>query len=215
MPGSVRGIMAAVALVLLLTGCAGTVKNMREVPEDSASLAPQKDKAMVVFMRPSGMGFAIQSSVFDLTAGQPQLAVRQAARLARGLRRIPDQAGGREPAARSDFEVPSATGACMSNSILVVDDTRSMRKMVASVLQAAGYSVEEAGDGAEALDKAKARVFDLVVTDHNMPRMDGVTLVRALKERFDKHRQIARWTLPLWLYVSVTGVVIYWMLYRW
>ena len=74
MPGSVRGIMAAVALVLLLTGCAGTVKNMREVPEGSASLAPQKDKAMVVFMRPSGMGFAIQSSVFDLTAGQPQLA---------------------------------------------------------------------------------------------------------------------------------------------
>ena len=42
-----------------------------------------------------------------------------------------------------------------------------------------------------------------------------VTLSRALKERFDKHRQIARWTLPLWLYVSVTGVVIYWMLYRW
>ena len=39
----------------------------------------------------------------------------------------------------------------------------------------------EAGDGAEALDKARARVFDLVVTDHNMPRMDGVTLVRALR----------------------------------
>jgi two-component system chemotaxis response regulator CheY len=69
----------------------------------------------------------------------------------------------------------------MSKSILVVDDTRSMRKMVATVLQSAGYSVEEAGDGAEALKKAKARVFDLVVTDHNMPRMDGVTLVRSLR----------------------------------
>ncbi len=69
----------------------------------------------------------------------------------------------------------------MSNSILVVDDTRSMRKMVATVLQAAGYEVEEAADGAEALDKARGRVFDLVVTDHNMPRMDGVTLVRALR----------------------------------
>jgi len=69
----------------------------------------------------------------------------------------------------------------MSHSILVVDDTRSMRKMVATVLQAAGYQVEEAADGAEALDKAKGRVFDLVVTDHNMPRMDGVTLVRALR----------------------------------
>ena len=69
----------------------------------------------------------------------------------------------------------------MSKSILVVDDTRSMRKMVTAVLQAAGYSVEEAGDGAEALEKARQRVFDLVVTDHNMPRMDGVTLVRELR----------------------------------
>lgn len=40
-----------------------------------------------------------------------------------------------------------------------------------------------------------------------------VTLFRALKERFDKHRRIARWTLPLWLYVSATGVIIYLMLY--
>ena len=73
------------------------------------------------------------------------------------------------------------------SSILVVDDTRSMRKMVATVLTAAGYSVEEAGDGAEALEKAKVRVFDLVVTDHNMPRMDGVTLVRELRtlEQYD------------------------------
>jgi putative membrane protein len=41
-----------------------------------------------------------------------------------------------------------------------------------------------------------------------------VTLSRALRDRFDKHRSIARWTLPLWLYVSVTGVVVYLMLYR-
>jgi uncharacterized membrane protein YozB (DUF420 family) len=40
-----------------------------------------------------------------------------------------------------------------------------------------------------------------------------VTLYRAWRERFDRHRRIARWTLPLWLYVSVTGVVIYGMLY--
>ena len=40
-----------------------------------------------------------------------------------------------------------------------------------------------------------------------------ITLVRALRERFDAHRRIARWTLPIWLYVSVTGVVIYLMLY--
>ena len=42
-----------------------------------------------------------------------------------------------------------------------------------------------------------------------------ITLSRALRERFDRHRAIARWTFPLWLYVSVTGVVIYFMLYRW
>jgi uncharacterized membrane protein YozB (DUF420 family) len=41
-----------------------------------------------------------------------------------------------------------------------------------------------------------------------------ITLSRALREHFDKHRRIARWTLPLWLYVSVTGVIIYVMLYH-
>ncbi|HXW62122.1 MAG TPA: DUF420 domain-containing protein [Candidatus Acidoferrales bacterium] len=40
-----------------------------------------------------------------------------------------------------------------------------------------------------------------------------ITLSRALRERFDRHKAIARWTLPLWLYVSVTGVVVYWLLY--
>jgi len=41
-----------------------------------------------------------------------------------------------------------------------------------------------------------------------------VTLSRALSARFDRHRAIARLTLPIWLYVSVTGVIVYWMLYR-
>ncbi len=41
-----------------------------------------------------------------------------------------------------------------------------------------------------------------------------VTLIRALQARFAAHAAIARWTLPLWMYVSVTGVVVYWMLYR-
>lgn len=57
-----------------------------------------------------------------------------------------------------------------------------MRKMVAGVLMGAGYEVAEAGDGVEALELAQTRQFDLVVTDHNMPRMDGVTLVRSLRE---------------------------------
>lgn len=41
-----------------------------------------------------------------------------------------------------------------------------------------------------------------------------VTLVRAFKGSFERHKRIARWTLPLWLYVSITGVIVYWMLYR-
>jgi uncharacterized membrane protein YozB (DUF420 family) len=41
-----------------------------------------------------------------------------------------------------------------------------------------------------------------------------VTVARALRGQYERHRAIARWTLPLWLYVSVTGVVVYWMLYR-
>ena len=42
-----------------------------------------------------------------------------------------------------------------------------------------------------------------------------LTLIPALRKRFDKHKRIARWTLPIWLYVSVTGVLVYMMLYQW
>ena len=41
-----------------------------------------------------------------------------------------------------------------------------------------------------------------------------VTLYRAIRERYDQHKRIARWTLPIWLYVSITGVIVYWMLYH-
>ena len=41
-----------------------------------------------------------------------------------------------------------------------------------------------------------------------------ITLYFALRKRFTKHRRIARWTLPIWLYVSVTGIIVYWMLYH-
>jgi len=47
-----------------------------------------------------------------------------------------------------------------------------------------------------------------------VPLLAIVTLTRALRGRFERHRSIARWTLPVWLYVSVTGVVVYWMLYQ-
>ena len=47
-----------------------------------------------------------------------------------------------------------------------------------------------------------------------VPVLALITLSRALRRRFPAHRRIARWTLPIWLYVSVTGIVVYWMLYR-
>jgi uncharacterized membrane protein YozB (DUF420 family) len=42
-----------------------------------------------------------------------------------------------------------------------------------------------------------------------------ITLSRGLRARYDKHRRIARWTWPLWMYVSITGVIVYFMLYQW
>jgi two-component system chemotaxis response regulator CheY len=57
-----------------------------------------------------------------------------------------------------------------------------MRKMVAFTLSGAGYRVVEATDGQDALDKANTVEFDLVITDQNMPRMDGLALTRRLRE---------------------------------
>lgn len=62
-----------VFIAVLLTGCAGSIKNMREVAADAPVLKPQQGEAMVVFMRPSGIGFAIQSSVFDIVNDTPSL----------------------------------------------------------------------------------------------------------------------------------------------
>lgn len=47
-----------------------------------------------------------------------------------------------------------------------------------------------------------------------VPPLALITLFRAWRERFEQHKKIARWTFPIWMYVSVTGVTIYWMLYR-
>lgn len=53
-----------------------------------------------------------------------------------------------------------------------------------------------------------------IVLAATIPPLAGVTLWRAYRRRFDRHMKIARWTLPLWLYVSITGIVVYWMLYQ-
>ncbi len=66
-------------------------------------------------------------------------------------------------------------------TILAVDDSASMRQMVAFTLKGAGYNVVEAVDGVDALNKAKAQAFDCVVTDVNMPNKDGIELIRDLR----------------------------------
>ena len=57
-------------------------------------------------------------------------------------------------------------------------------------------------------------LFTHTVLAAAVPILAIITLTRALKERFDRHRAIAKWTWPIWMYVSVTGVVVYFMLFR-
>ena len=53
-----------------------------------------------------------------------------------------------------------------------------------------------------------------IVLAATIPPLAGLTLWRGYAGRFDRHVRIARWTLPLWLYVSITGIIVYWMLYQ-
>jgi len=76
----------------------------------------------------------------------------------------------------------------MNRTILAVDDSTPMRQMVGHVLREAGYKVLEASDGDEALELATQNRVDAVITDHNMPRMDGISLVRMLRAMDDYKR---------------------------
>lgn len=69
----------------------------------------------------------------------------------------------------------------MARTALVVDDSTSMRQMVSFTLKEAGFVVTEAEDGAEALVKAQDESFDLVISDLNMPQVNGLELVRGLR----------------------------------
>jgi two-component system chemotaxis response regulator CheY len=75
----------------------------------------------------------------------------------------------------------------MAKTVLAVDDSASMRQMVAVTLRAAGYEVVEAADGDEALEYARKHRVDLVLADVNMPRMDGITLIAHLRTLPDYH----------------------------
>ena len=68
------------------------------------------------------------------------------------------------------------------HTILAVDDSASMRQMVSFTLKSAGYDVVDAVDGMDAWQKSQQRRFDLVLTDQNMPHLDGIGLTRKLRE---------------------------------
>ena len=70
----------------------------------------------------------------------------------------------------------------MSKNVLVVDDSATIRKFVAAALQLKGYKAITAADGLEALEKMPAQAIDVIITDLNMPDMDGYELIRTIRE---------------------------------
>jgi two-component system chemotaxis response regulator CheY len=82
-----------------------------------------------------------------------------------------------EPGARGQEPGKASVG----STVLVVDDSNTMRQMVAHVLRLSGYEVLEAADAEAALELARAHRVDAVLTDHNLPGMDGLQLVRTLR----------------------------------
>jgi two-component system chemotaxis response regulator CheY len=70
----------------------------------------------------------------------------------------------------------------MAKTILVVDDSASLRQIVSIALKGAGYDVIEACDGQDALSKLKGQKVNLIISDVNMPNMDGITFVREMKK---------------------------------
>ncbi|MBI5593628.1 MAG: response regulator [Deltaproteobacteria bacterium] len=69
----------------------------------------------------------------------------------------------------------------MSKVIMTVDDSASVRQMIGFTLRDAGYEVIEAVDGKDALSKVNDQTLNMVITDLNMPNMDGIGLIRALR----------------------------------
>lgn len=86
-------------------------------------------------------------------------------------------------------------------SILLVDDSASMREMVSFTLKEAGHDVSEAEDGVVALNFAKGKAVNLVITDVNMPNMDGITLTAELRKLPDYQ------FIPILILTTETGTV--------
>lgn len=69
-----------------------------------------------------------------------------------------------------------------TKTILIVDDAVTIRQVVGIALKGAGYNVIEAGDGKEALSKLNGQKLNLIITDVNMPNMDGITFIKEVKQ---------------------------------
>jgi two-component system, chemotaxis family, chemotaxis protein CheY len=83
------------------------------------------------------------------------------------------------------WTLPTRTDAhAMPRTCLVVDDSRVVRKVARRILEAHGFTVSEAGDGKEALDSCRARLPDCVLLDWNMPVMDGLAFLKAVRSEF-------------------------------
>ncbi len=70
----------------------------------------------------------------------------------------------------------------MAKNILIVDDSASVRQVVSIALRGAGYEVQEGCDGKDALSKLKGQKVHMIISDVNMPNMDGISLVKAVKQ---------------------------------
>lgn len=70
----------------------------------------------------------------------------------------------------------------MDKTILIVDDSFSLRQTISMALKSVGYQVVEASDGQDALSKLDGRKYNLIISDVNMPNLDGLSFVRAVKQ---------------------------------
>jgi putative membrane protein len=111
--------------------------------------------------------------------------------------------------------------ACIRRQRITAHRTAMVAAFVTSVLFLMSYLTYHAHAGSRPFPgQGPIRVvYFVILISHiilaaTIPPLAGITLWRAYRRRFDRHMKIARWTLPLWLYVSVTGIVVYLMLYQ-
>lgn len=110
---------------------------------------------------------------------------------------------------------------CIRQRRIAAHRAAMIAAFVTSVLFLVSYLVYHAHTGSRPFPGRGAirGVYFVILITHivlaaTIPPLAGVTLWRAYHGRFDRHVRVARWTLPLWLYVSITGIVVYVMLYR-